>query len=66
MEICASLETAAGNLHIKILAAQSPQIQGPRYKGEKAEGFNLKIEMVRDMILMQGHGICNHRYLWKE
>ncbi len=30
-----------------------------------AQGFNPKIEMVRDKTLMQGHSICNHRYLWK-
>jgi hypothetical protein len=30
-----------------------------------AEGFNPKIEMVRDKTLMEGHGFCNHRYLWK-
>ena len=31
----------------------------------RAEGFNSKIEMVRDLTLMQGHSICNHCYLWK-
>jgi hypothetical protein len=30
-----------------------------------AESFNPKITMVRDKTLMQGHDICNHRYLWK-
>jgi len=30
-----------------------------------AEGFNPKIEMVRDKTLMQGHACCNHRYLWR-
>lgn len=29
-----------------------------------AEGFNPKIKMVRDKTLMEGHAICNHRYLW--
>lgn len=29
-----------------------------------AESFNPKIKMVRDKTLMQGHEICNHRYLW--
>lgn len=30
-----------------------------------ARAFNPQIEMVRDKTLMQGHSICNHRYLWK-
>jgi hypothetical protein len=30
-----------------------------------AEGYNPRIEMVRDHTLMQGHAYCNHRYLWK-
>ncbi len=30
-----------------------------------AEGFNSKIEMVRDKTLMEGEKTCNHRYLWK-
>jgi hypothetical protein len=30
-----------------------------------AQGFNPKIEMVRDKTLMQGQPFCNHRYLWK-
>jgi hypothetical protein len=29
-----------------------------------AESFNPKIKMVRDKTLMQGHEICNHRYIW--
>ncbi len=29
-----------------------------------AEGFNPKIKLVRDKTLMQGHAICNHRYIW--
>lgn len=29
-----------------------------------AEGFNPKIQMVRDKTLMQGHDYCNHRYVW--
>ncbi len=29
-----------------------------------AEGFNPKIKLVRDKTLMQGHDICNHRYIW--
>ena len=29
-----------------------------------AEGFNPKIELVRDKTLMQGHCCCNHRYIW--
>lgn len=29
-----------------------------------AEGFNPKIELVRDKTLMQGAPICNHRYVW--
>jgi hypothetical protein len=28
-------------------------------------GFNERITMVRDKTLMEGHDICNHRYLWK-
>ena len=27
------------------------------------EGFNPKIKMIRDKTLMQGHPICNHRYI---
>ena len=30
-----------------------------------AQGFNPKIEMVRDKTLMQGDAYCNHRYVWK-
>ena len=30
-----------------------------------AEGFNRQIKMVRDKTLMQGHDLCNHRYIWK-
>jgi hypothetical protein len=30
-----------------------------------AEGFNPNIKLVRDKTLMQGHEICNHRYVWK-
>ncbi|NOR15735.1 MAG: hypothetical protein GQ544_08525 [Candidatus Aminicenantes bacterium] len=30
-----------------------------------AEGFNSRIEMVRDKTLMQGQDCCNHRYIWK-
>lgn len=30
-----------------------------------ATAFNPKIEMVREQTLMQGHDICDHRYLWK-
>ena len=29
-----------------------------------AEGFNPKIQLVRDKTLMQGHSCCNHRYIW--
>ena len=29
-----------------------------------AEGFNPKIKMIRDKTLMQGHELCNHRYVW--
>lgn len=29
-----------------------------------AEAFNPKIKMVRDKTLMQGHELCNHRYIW--
>lgn len=29
-----------------------------------AEGFNPKIKLIRDKTLMQGHDICNHRYIW--
>ena len=28
-----------------------------------AEGFNSKIKLIRDKTLMQGHNICNHRYV---
>lgn len=28
-----------------------------------ASGFNPKIKLVRNKTLMQGHGICNHRYI---
>jgi len=27
-----------------------------------AEGFNPKMRLVRDKTIMQGHGVCNHRY----
>ena len=30
-----------------------------------AEGFNPKIKLIRDKTLMQGHDICNHRYVWE-
>lgn len=30
-----------------------------------AEGFNPRIEMIRDKTLMQGYECCNHRYIWK-
>ncbi len=30
-----------------------------------AEGFNPKIKLIRDKTLMQGHPICNHRYVWE-
>jgi hypothetical protein len=30
-----------------------------------AQGFNTKIELVRDKTLMEGAPICNHRYVWK-
>jgi hypothetical protein len=29
-----------------------------------AQGFNPKIQMVRDKTLMQGHAYCNHKYVW--
>ena len=29
-----------------------------------AEGFNPKIQLVRDKTLMQGYSCCNHRYIW--
>lgn len=29
-----------------------------------AEGFNPKIQLVRDKTLMQGHSCCNHKYVW--
>lgn len=28
-----------------------------------AESFNPKIELTRDKTIMQGHGVCNHRYV---
>ncbi len=30
-----------------------------------AQGFNSKIKLVRDKTLMQGHDLCNHRYVWE-
>jgi len=30
-----------------------------------AEGFNPGIRLTRDKTLMQGHGLCNHRYTWE-
>jgi hypothetical protein len=30
-----------------------------------AEGFDPRIELVRDKTLMEGAPICNHRYVWK-
>ena len=30
-----------------------------------AEGFNPRIELVRDKTLMQGDSLCNHRYVWR-
>ena len=30
-----------------------------------AKGFNPNIKLVRDKTLMEGHGICNHRYIWE-
>lgn len=30
-----------------------------------AQGFNTKIELVRDKTLMEGAPICNHRYVWR-
>lgn len=29
-----------------------------------AEGFNSRIKLERDKTLMEGHAICNHRYVW--
>ncbi len=29
-----------------------------------ASGFNPKIKLVRDKTIMQGHGYCNHKYMW--
>ncbi len=29
-----------------------------------ASDFNLKIKLVRDKTLMQGHEYCNHKYMW--
>jgi hypothetical protein len=29
------------------------------------QGFNPKIELIRDKTLMQGHDSCNHRYVWQ-
>jgi hypothetical protein len=28
-----------------------------------SRGFNPKIKLVRDKTLMQGHPVCNHRYV---
>jgi hypothetical protein len=30
-----------------------------------AEGFDKRIQLVRDKTLMQGDAICNHRYVWQ-
>lgn len=29
-----------------------------------ASGFNPKIKLIRDKTIMQGHGYCNHKYVW--
>ena len=29
-----------------------------------ASAFNPKIKLVRDKTIMQGHGYCNHKYIW--
>jgi hypothetical protein len=29
-----------------------------------ASGFNPKIKLIRDKTIMQGHGYCNHKYIW--
>jgi len=29
-----------------------------------ASGFNPKIKLIRDKTLMEGHGYCNHKYIW--
>lgn len=31
-----------------------------------AQGYNPRIELVRDQTLMLGHPCCNHRYLWTD
>jgi hypothetical protein len=31
-----------------------------------AQGYNPRIELIRDKTLMLGHSCCNHRYVWTD